>query len=135
MATIAELMRARNHIAVWEQENGREATPDDIMVILYNQKVEEERAKREARKRRKQKQPKKKEYLTKRDREYIIVMAACTQGLQNIIDGWQEHDQHSFLLQRFCSFSPTPPEYGLWSPKDGNSTGVYSHTVQALAGP
>ena len=31
MATIAELMRARNHIAVWEQENGREATPDDIM--------------------------------------------------------------------------------------------------------
>jgi hypothetical protein len=57
----------------------------DIMVILYNQKVEEERAKREARKRRKQK-PKKKEYLTKRDREYIIVMAACTQGIAEHID-------------------------------------------------
>ena len=99
MATIAELMRARNHIAVWEQENGREATPDDIIVILYNQKVEEDRAKREAHKRRKQKQPKKKEYLTKRDREYIIVMAACTQGLQNIIDDWEEHDQHPFLLR------------------------------------
>ncbi len=31
MATIAELLRARNHIAVWEQEHGKEATPDDLM--------------------------------------------------------------------------------------------------------
>ena len=99
MATIAELMRARNDIAVWEQENGREATPDDIMVILYNQKVEEDRAKQEARKRRKQKQPKKKEYLSKRDKEYILIMAACTQGLERIITDWEDHDQHPFLLR------------------------------------
>jgi len=26
-------------------------------------------------------------------------MAACTQGIQNIIDEWQEHDQHPFLLR------------------------------------
>lgn len=99
MATIAELMRARNHIAVWEQESGREATPDDLMVILHNQKAQEGREKAESKKRRKQKQPKKKDYLTKRDREIIIVMAACTQGLQNIIDEWQEHNQHPFLLR------------------------------------
>jgi hypothetical protein len=70
------------------------------MVILYNQKAEAQREKIAARQRRKQKkQPRKKEYLTKRDRELIIVMAACSQGLQNIIDEWQEHDQHPFLLR------------------------------------
>jgi len=63
-------------------------------VILYNQKVEKGRDKIESKKKRKQKQ-----YLTKRDREVIIVMAACTQGLQNIIDEWQEHTQHPFLLR------------------------------------
>jgi hypothetical protein len=99
MATIAELMRARNHIAVWEQEHGKEATPDDLMVILYNQKVEDAREKVQSKKKRKQKQPQRKQYLTKRDRELIIVMAACTQGLQNIIDEWQEHNQHPFLLR------------------------------------
>lgn len=99
MATIAELLRARNHIAVWEQEHGREATPDDLMVILYNQKAEESREKIQSKKKRKQKQPQQKQYLTKRDREFIIIMAACTQGLQNIIDEWQEHDQHPFLLR------------------------------------
>ncbi len=99
MATIAELMRARNHIAVWEHEHGRQATPDDIMVILYNQKVEEAREKVQSKKKRKQKPPQNKTYLTKRDRELIIVMAACTQGLQNIIDEWQEHTQHPFLLR------------------------------------
>lgn len=99
MATIAELLRARNHIAVWEQEHGREATPDDLMVILYNQQTEETREKRESKKRMKKRQVKKKEYLTKRDKEYLIVMAACTQGLQNIIDEWQEHDQNPFLLR------------------------------------
>jgi hypothetical protein len=45
------------------------------------------------------KQSKAKGYLTQRDKEYIIVMAACTQGIQNIIDEWQEHDQHPFLLR------------------------------------
>ncbi len=99
MATIAELLKARNHIAVWEQEHDREATPDDLMVILYNQKTEEAREKRESKKRIKNKQAKKQDYLTKRDKEYIIVMAACTQGIQNIIDEWQEHDQHPFLLR------------------------------------
>ncbi|MCK9327806.1 MAG: hypothetical protein M0P69_20085 [Bacteroidales bacterium] len=99
MATIAELMRARNHIAVWEQEHGKEATPDDLMVILYNQKVEDAREKVQSKKKRKQKQPQRKQYLTKRDRELIIVMAACTQGLQNIIDEWQEHNQPPFLLR------------------------------------
>lgn len=99
MATIGELMRARNHIAVWEQEHGRQATPDDIMIILYNQKAEEAREKVQSKKKRKQKPPKQKNYLTKRDREFIIVMAACTQGLQNIIDEWQEHNQHPFLLR------------------------------------
>lgn len=99
MATIAELLRARNHIAVWEQEHGKEATPDDLMVILYNQKVEDAREKVQSKKKRKQKQPQRKQYLTKRDRELIIVMAACTQGLQNIIDEWQEHNQPPFLLR------------------------------------
>ncbi|HBK53802.1 MAG TPA: hypothetical protein DDZ44_07700 [Syntrophomonas wolfei] len=100
MATIAELLRARNHIAVWEQEHGREATTDDLMVILYNQNAEEAREKRESKKRKRNKPLiKRKDYLTKRDREFIIVMAACTQGLQNIIDEWQEHDQNPFLLR------------------------------------
>ncbi len=99
MASIAELLRARNHIAVWEQEHGKEATPDDLMVILYNQKAEEAREKVQSKKKRKQKQPQRKQYLTKRDRELIIVMAACTQGLQNIIDEWQEHNQPPFLLR------------------------------------
>ena len=99
MATIGELMRARNHIAVWEQEHGRQATPDDMMVILYNQKAEEAREKVQSKKKRKQKHLQRKTYLTKRDRELIIVMAACTQGLQNIIDEWQEHAQHPFLLR------------------------------------
>lgn len=100
MATIGELLMARNHIAVWEQENSREATPDDIMIILHNQQVEEQREKSAARQRRKQKkQAKTKNYLTQRDKEYIIVMAACTRGIQNIIDEWQEHDQNPFLLR------------------------------------
>jgi hypothetical protein len=100
MATIAELLRARNHIAVWEQEHGREVTADDLVAILYNQQVEEQREKVAARERRKKKkQAKTKNYLTQRDKEYIIVMAACTQGIQNILDGWQEHDQHPFLLR------------------------------------
>ena len=99
MATIAELMRARNHIAVWEQENGREASPDDLMIILYNEKVDRERRKRAAQKRRKQKTVKKKEYLSKRDKEYVLIMAACTQGLERIINDWEDHDQHPFLLR------------------------------------
>lgn len=99
MATIAELIRARNDIAVWEQENAREASPDDLMVILYNEKVNRERKKRAAQKRRKQKTVKKKEYLSKRDKEYILIMAACAQGLERIINDWEDHDQHPFLLR------------------------------------
>jgi hypothetical protein len=66
--------------------------------ILYNQKAEAQREKIAARQRRKQKkQAKTKNYLTQRDKEYIIVMAACTQGIQNI---WT--DGRSMTNTRFC---------------------------------
>ena len=67
MASIGELLRARNDIAVWEQENGREASPDDLMVILYNEKVDRERRKRAAQKRRKQKTVLKYIYINKEE--------------------------------------------------------------------
>lgn len=119
MPTIAELLKARNHIAVWEQEHSREATPSDLQVILYNQKVEEQRAKEAARRRRKQKkQARSKDYLTKRDKEYIIIMAACTQGLQNIIDEWQEHDQNPFLLRCLRTSSTWLYKAMNWMTKD-----------------
>ena len=92
MPTIRELLEARNEIYV---ENA--VTEDDLMRICFNKQVEMRDDKARAKKNRKK--PKQITYLSKRDRDAVIMLAAVTQSLQNLIEDWDGlGNRPSFVL-------------------------------------
>ena len=85
MPTIREILEARNEIAVHRQEQGT-VTEDDLFKICFNKQVEDRdiRAKNKLNKRK----PKQITYLSKPDKDAVIMLSAVTQSLTNLIDEW-----------------------------------------------
>lgn len=78
---IREILQARNELYV---ENA--VTEDDLYRICYNKQVElREQKDQEKNNRRK---PKEISYLSKQDRDSLIVLSAITQTLNNLIESW-----------------------------------------------
>lgn len=90
---IRELLKARNEIKVHEGT----VTEDDLIRITYNKQVEERDAKASAKKNRRK--PKQITYLNRQDKDAVIMLAAVTQSLQNLIEEWDGlHNRPSFVL-------------------------------------
>lgn len=87
MPTIREILEARNEIAVHKQEIGV-ITEDDLFRICFNKQVEdrEDKAKNKQNKRK----PKQITYLSKQDKDAVIMLSAVTQSLTNLIEEWSK---------------------------------------------
>ena len=85
MPTIREILQARNEIKVHADEQGT-VTEDDLFRICYNKQVEERDNRVVAKKLKKRE--KEITYLSRQDKDAVIMLAAVTQSLQNLIDEW-----------------------------------------------
>lgn len=85
MPTFREILEARNEIAVHRQEK-EIVTEDDLFKICFNKQVEDRdiRAKNKQNKRK----PKQITYLSKQDKDAVIMLSAVTQSLTNLIEEW-----------------------------------------------